>query len=353
MPAVSKSPSEPDAPVLQVLATSSRREGESVRCEVRTHRGQRFTLAFTSQLARSAGYNLVRAAKTPRKPRKPTGLLKLPLLKPCGRMLIVLLCLALSGCALLPTWRPWGTPIERAEKKDKQEQQAKEKTLEGVQELTTKARLSLNAAGDARPVVLAGDFLDKANALLAQSVGTPDFAAREQWAKLVTDLLSENAQVRAAAEAQRDRDTARLSELSSRLSEATLARERAEDKVREYAKENEALANYFRKAVWIIVGLGGLWLLSQALSIVARINPAFSGAASLVNAVAAPAVQYTLNKAQALPERIGQFMASVRATSSDLAAKIEPLIDGVTDQDHQDAIAAAAKAAAAQSTTAS
>lgn len=98
-----------------------------------------------------------------------------------------------------------------------------------------------------------------------------------------------------------------------------------------------------RRVVWVGVGLAGLWLAGQLLSIAARFNPALGGLAGAVNMVAAPAVQYTARRAQEGLARVGEALATARTEMPDAAKHLTLLFNAATDRDHQAHIAAAAK----------
>jgi hypothetical protein len=256
--------------------------------------------------------------------------------------LVLWVLTGLVGCMLPSGWRVSDTALETVQKKEAKEAQVRAQVIQGAQEAAHKSAMALAAAAPSRATTVATDFAAEATALLDQAVGAPKAGDLSSWRDLVSALLSDNAAIRQKAEAQRSSDAERMADLSDKLAASAAATARAEAQVREYARENERLADLVRKALWIGGGLAGLWLLAQLLSIAARFSPALGGVASVVNAIATPATQYALSRAQALPARIGAFMNDVRAAGDGLADRVTPLLDAVTDADHQEQIRRAA-----------
>ena len=255
---------------------------------------------------------------------------------------LALLCV-LAGCALPSGWRPWGTPLTKVEKRETQETNARGAVLDHAQAAVHQAVLALDAAPPGRAVTVASDFASEAQALLDQAQGAPLAGDVQKWQTIVTRLLSENAEVRAGAEREREKARSATAEMAEKLAGATAARVRAEQQVREYAKDNERLADMIRRVVWIGGGLAALWLAGQVLTIAARFNPALSGIAGAVNMVAAPAVQYAAARAQTGLARVGEALAQAREQIPDAAKHFTMLLNEATDRDHQQHIASAAK----------
>ena len=259
---------------------------------------------------------------------------------------VLLLCSFTAGCSWIPSAiRVGGTPIERAEKKEDKEDAAKDKLLKKGQEAAHKAKEALSAAPESRPVEVAKDFASEVVASMDQALGAPQVGETAQWKDLVQRLLSEDAKIRAKAEAERNADRAEIARLSDRLAEASAATVRAEEKAMKYAKEVDRIADILRKAIWLIGGVVVLWVLSQVLSIAARLNPAFSGAASMVNTIAAPAVQFAFSRAKTGLQKVGTALAEADKAKDDVSAKIRAYLDTHTDSDHQAIISSACKAA--------
>lgn len=259
---------------------------------------------------------------------------------------ILTLAAALAGCNWIPSGaRIFGTPLTRVESKEAKEDTARNAVLRGAQEAVHKAGDALASAGDDRPAVVARDFVSEAQALLDQSLGTPPAGTVAEWRNLVNRLLSENAEIRQAAERERRDDAERISEIATKLADATAARAAAEAKVREYAAENERIADMLRKMVWFVGAIAGLWLLGQVLAIAGRFNPALAGVSAVVNTVAAPGVQFIASRAQTGLQRVGEGMALIRRKLPEAAEKVAELMNQRADDDHQTIIGNAASAA--------
>lgn len=253
--------------------------------------------------------------------------------------------LLLTGCGLPSSWRVFDTPLERQEKRVAQESQARNHVLAGAQAAAHQTVLALESAPPSRATEVAMDFAAEAQTLLDQAQGAPLAGDVARWQGLVDRLLSDNQEIRTSAERERVKDREAIAAVADKLAQATAARVRAEAQVREYAKENERLADMVRKAFWIVGGLAGLWLASQALAIAARFNPALAGVSGLVNGIAAPAVQFAASRAQQGLHRIGTALATVRREAPAVAAQVIPYLDAETDRDHQAEIRRAAEAA--------
>ena len=261
----------------------------------------------------------------------------------CAPAVLLAAGLLLAGCSLPGSWRPWGTPIEKAEKREAQESSARQAVLGSAQAAVHQAGLALDEAPPSREVTVASDFVAEAQTLLDQTQGAPTAGDVQKWQALVDRLLSENTKTRADAEREREKSRATVAAAADKLAAATAARVRAEQQVREYAKDNERLADLVRKAAWIGGLVLALWLASQALALAARFNPALSGLSTAFNMVAAPAVQFTAQRAQDGLQRVGQALATVRTQLPAVADQVIQHFDAATDRDHQQEISRAAK----------
>lgn len=249
----------------------------------------------------------------------------------------------LAGCVGLPSgWSPFKTPVEKFDKKAAQQAEAQVSALQQARAAVHQAWMALQTGTSERAREVADNFLRDGKALMDQVLGAPTLAQETAWRDLVVRLMSENAAIRAKAENERRADAARAAEAADKLAALTAEKERASAKVREYALENERLADMVRKVVWVGGGLAGLWILGQVLALVARFNPALGGISAAVNAVAAPAVQYAYNRAQTGLQKVGEGMAAVRTQLPEVAEKIRGLMNQATDSDHQQVIGGAA-----------
>lgn len=198
-------------------------------------------------------------------------------------VLLLSSCLLLQGCVWVPTsWRLAGTATEKAEKKEEKRDDARDALTAKARESAHKASAAMTSPQSDRRDKIASEYLDEAVAALDQSLGAPQAGDLAKWRKLVADLLSENTEVRRKAEEQRSKDSAELARLARKLSDSEEALDRAEKKVREYAEENARIADYLRKAVWAVIGLGLLSVIGFAFSLYVKF--ALGGFPSAVSA---------------------------------------------------------------------
>jgi len=262
---------------------------------------------------------------------------------------------AVAACSLIPSsWRIGGSPLDKNEKAQAKQQQAQQAAVTGAQAAVHQAGIALAAAPvDNRAVAVGRDFVAEAQLLLDQANGAPTYNDAAKWRELVNGLLSDNASVRKAAEKQRATDAALTGDLAQRLAAATAAAERANDRALTYARESEDLADFARKLKLGFFCLIGLMVLGTVLSLAARFYPALGLASNVVNAAVAPGITFLAHRAQTGLVRVGQGLAKLRTIAGDAAEDlIERSFDGVTDADHQSLIAAGAKAAQPQSSSA-
>jgi hypothetical protein len=258
-----------------------------------------------------------------------------------------LLILLIVGCSLIPSgWRIGGSPLEKVEKKEAIKSEAREQVLKGAQEATHKSNLALAQAKTTdRPVVVATEFGLQAQDLLDQALGSPAAGDTTVWRDLVDRLISENAQIREAAEKERSADRDENRRLSERLAQATAVAQRANTRALEYATESEGLADFARKLKLGFFCLIGLIALGTVLSLVARFVPSLSLASKVINGVVAPGITFVASRAEEGLKRVGQGLASMRAAGGNVEELIAKHLNGVTDADHQAIISAAATAA--------
>ena len=261
----------------------------------------------------------------------------------------VLLCLAvaalmLAGCTLWPSsWWPGGSPLDRAKASALQRDQISAATVAHAQAAVHKAATALDAAPASRPVAVARDFVTEARALLDQAHGAPSAGDEAEWNRLVHDLLSENAAVRAAAEKERTAQAGATARLADQLARATAAAERANTKALAYAADREELADFAGKLKLGFFAVLALVALGTVLSLVARFVPAVGLASQVVNGVLAPGLTFVAHRAEVGLRRVGQGMTRLRSLVADAEPLIERAFDGLTDADHQRMISAGAK----------
>lgn len=215
----------------------------------------------------------------------------------------------------------------------------------------TKTGLALAGAPESRPVALARRTTANGLGLLDQ-VRPLTATESAEVRQLVADLLSENAQTVAAAEAKQRTAEEKLAAAGKELEEARAKLERREaelskanGQLREAYDRENALANKVRNFWFIIGGLCLLWVLGNVLSVAARFNPGLAGVSRIVNGITAPAFAFAEARAADGLQRVGQALAKVRQAMPEVAEKIVPIFDNETDRDHQRAIGAAANTA--------
>lgn len=248
--------------------------------------------------------------------------------------------LLLTGCVGLPSgWKFWGTPLTKLESKEQDVSAAQLQATRAAQELIHKTTVALSHAPASRPVEVASSFAQEARTILDHAVGAPSVGDSAEWRGLVERLLSENAEIRAKAERERAKDSERLAELSDELTEVRGERDKLQDHVADYAKDNERLADIVRKFQWFAIGIGVLWAVSQLLTVAARINPAFAPFAGVFNAVAAPALARAQARAVEGLQSVGRGIAEARKMGDTAVERIVAFIDEKADREHKAVIA--------------
>lgn len=264
------------------------------------------------------------------------------------------LCLLLAGCAGPPGthvwWNPstWGRDRAAALQQTEARQSANQDKLnvEALRE-TFKTKTALAAAPqDNRAVAVAVHTNENAYSLLTLANGPLDLGQMQEDRATVAGLLSDNAELRAAAE----RSQAKAESAQARLSRenAALAKEHEADtaKIAEgYARERK-LANTVRNFWFIVGGLAALFILGNVLRVAAPFVPALAGISKVIGAVVNPAAEFALHRAQSGLQNVGRAMAAVRdQLAPELAQKIVTIFDTHTDADQQRVIGVAANTA--------
>jgi hypothetical protein len=273
--------------------------------------------------------------------------------------------LFVTGCVAQPgaTWWNPATWVSRAapaaadralEKRDAAEEKAdraEDATVHAANREVAQALEVLQSAPDSRPVELARRFAGNAHSLLNQS---SPLTVEESTAlrQLVSDLLSENAKVREAAEKIASFQEEKNAELAAELSDARADLEKREASLAKananlreaYDREN-ALANQVRN-FWFIAGLLALlWVAGNVLPMLARFIPALAPVATAANVIAAPALAFAESRARAGLAKVGHAMAAVRAKLPSVAEQVTEIFDQAADDDHKRVIGAAAASA--------
>lgn len=260
------------------------------------------------------------------------------------------------GAALFTPGSPFHvgkTPIQKQEDAQKALQNVKDATGKAAQRASHETTVAISYLPASRQKDIIASFSSEASGLLDQTYGAPAEADIQLWAKLVSDLESENAAIRAQADADRKTQADQAATLSGKLSNAQVLLAKANDAVTEYAKDNEAKAGLVNRVIfWGVIIIGG-WFVAQLLKLFASANPSFNLASNVFNGVFAPVAHFFEQKAKSdLNDgltRVGQAMGAIKADMPDVAAKVIPVLDGFTDKAHQLAIGAAADVAHAQS----
>jgi hypothetical protein len=216
-----------------------------------------------------------------------------------ARILAALALLTLSGCSLIP-WHPFGTPVTRVATAEARVDLAQSKAGDVLTEeiVKTSAALDEAASGNPRGIPVARQHVAVARTLAVQIFGAPTVSSEAGWRDLVARQTSLDDKVRAIAETENTKRTAQISKLSADLEAKDVALESANKRVAAYAAEKEAIADKFLKLCWVAGILVGLYFLGQGLQLVASFNPAFQGAANLVNTFVSPVMHSGFSKAR-------------------------------------------------------
>lgn len=186
----------------------------------------------------------------------------------------ILALLLLSGCSVLPSfvW-PWSKNREKAvAKAEVRADIAMMDVLREAQEQIEVAAGALARAMESREVTLARSATASAASLQAQAIGPLPEKERQRLQQQVEELLSENEQIRTAAEKQRALDLVKVAETSEALAAARQSLEDATGKLREGYLREKALADKYRGLMWTAYGVGALALLLGAAWIYVRVT---------------------------------------------------------------------------------
>lgn len=231
------------------------------------------------------------------------------------------------------------------------ESQAADAAVQAAHMEFAKTDLALAAAPDSRPVALARRTAANGLGLLDQ-VRPLTAAEAAEVRQLVADLLSDNAQTVAAAEAKQRTAEEKVAAIGRDLEEARAKLERREaeltkanGQLREAYDRENALANKVRNFWFIVGGLALLWVFGNVLSVAARFHPGLAGVSRIVNGVAAPAFAFAEARAADGLQKVGHALARAKEAMPEAAEKLVTIFDTETDRDHQRAIGAAANTA--------
>jgi ABC-type multidrug transport system fused ATPase/permease subunit len=262
------------------------------------------------------------------------------------RIYVSAILLLLGGCLYIPSGlNPFGTPIDKVERVEAKRDDAREKLLKNAQEQAHKTATAISEPASERRDEVAKGYALETMGSLDQALGAPLAGESAQWRKVVSDLLSENSELRKKAEESEAKTRRENAATSEKLAAKEAALLKAQKQVVEYAKENEGLADLVRWALFIGVGLAVLWVLAQGLAIAARLNPAFSAASSLIHTIAAPALSFTAQRATAGLKAVGSALADIQERTPALVDRVTEIMDTHLDRDHQAEIRRAREAA--------
>jgi hypothetical protein len=179
-------------------------------------------------------------------------------MKPARAILGAAALLALAGC--------FSAPGRRVEQRETARDQARGAVLREAQVSAHETVAALAQAPASRPVEVASRSAGEAAALLDHANGGLDAAAVAALRERIAGLLSENEQIRAAAERDTRRRVAEVAEKSAALQAAQAALETArQDLEAAYAREHELAQKYRRAQIWGWVKWGAMGLGSASL----------------------------------------------------------------------------------------
>lgn len=186
----------------------------------------------------------------------------------------IIAVMLLAGCVSWPKFAwPWSKDREKVvQKAEAKMDTARDDVLRRSQSDTTVASIAIRSAPESRPVAVAREAIDSAASLQAQALGPVAEIDRQRLEKLVADLLSENAEVRAAAEKDRAGDRAENVRVTALLAKTQASLDDAIAKIRQgYSREKE-LADSYRSIFWKLIGAIVLALILAAAWIYLRVT---------------------------------------------------------------------------------
>lgn len=172
------------------------------------------------------------------------------------------------------------------------------------------------------------------------------FADQQADTQLVLDLLSENAQIRAAAAKRQAADEAAAGAIARDLADSKQREGELTTKLEESDKRYQAQAEQSRRTWFVIYAVIAVFVLGNVLRLAVPFVPALAGVSKVVGAVVNPAAEFALHRAQAGLEKVGHAVAAMKdKLSPELSAQVVTLLDQHTDADTQRAIGSAANTA--------
>lgn len=235
--------------------------------------------------------------------------------------------LLLTGCTTSQSGVRWyapatwfsHAPADKVDRAQDKEEIARHAVVKAAQRSAHTTAAALAAAPTSRPVAVAADSAASTVALLDQAAGPMQAEDLAKLRATVAGLLSENAEIRAKAEAQRAADARSIGEVSAALAKAEAASEAAAAKLRTAYERENALANELRTQralLWIACGVA---LLLAAGWLYARF--ALGG----------------------IPNAVGAGLARLRATNPQAGELATQIFDQLLNRNEQERIARAAR----------
>lgn len=189
---------------------------------------------------------------------------------------LILCCLLLSGCAT-GTGAKWfapatwfsSVPASNVDNAVRVEDKARDAVIKAAQRSAHETSFALSAAPASRPVALATGFSSDTVSLLDQAAGALPAPELSRLRETVTGLLSDNAELRAKAEAAQRSEQSNIAAVAADLAKAEAKTEDAEKRLRTAFERENALANELRSqraflwilgALAVLVGIGAIYL---------------------------------------------------------------------------------------------
>ena len=189
---------------------------------------------------------------------------------------LILCCFLLSGCAT-GTGSKWyapatwfsHAPASNVDSAVRVEDKARDAVIKAAQRSAHETSFALSAAPASRPVALATGFSSDTVSLLDQAAGALPAPELSRLRETVTGLLSDNAELRAKAEAAQRAEQSNIAAVAADLAKAEAKTEDAEKRLRTAFERENALANELRSqraflwilgALAVLVGIGAISL---------------------------------------------------------------------------------------------
>jgi hypothetical protein len=185
---------------------------------------------------------------------------------------LIMIPFLLTGCGTpgsgIRWWAPttWfsGKAVHDTAKAIQRETQAETAAVKLAQKASHETQIALGFAGESRPVAVARESSSTAVALLDQAAGPLTAPELSKMRETITGLLSENAEVREAAERERTRNAKGIADISRDLAKAREATDKAERDMRLAFERENKLANDLRAQRMFIYILAALALVGFA-----------------------------------------------------------------------------------------